>query len=156
MQFLPVQILTIDQDESRLMETSCGTPSMLTYGNLVGNTYSTHGHMASPGDRDLEETTLIEGDTLATVTVNTQLSNSHRLLTVRTSYREALGYERLYYRHSYSRYANREALNDRLRAPPLGIHAFRKSRGLLALTCVSAPVSPCLPEGWPIAGLKCP
>lgn len=49
------------------------------------------------------------GDSLVTVTVKLQL-------TMRASYRVALGYGRLYYWNS--RYADQEAHDDRLRPPP--------------------------------------
>ncbi|KAG1837028.1 hypothetical protein DFJ58DRAFT_734570 [Suillus subalutaceus] len=137
--------LNSHHNKSQLMETLCGTPSVLTHGNLVGNTHSmsTHGNlmgntfavstyenfvgrMASLSDRSLEETILIKGDTLVTVTVKAQLSNSHRLLTVRV----------------------REALNDCLRAPPSEIHQeYMHSGSCEDYAGIGTRVSPCLLEG---------
>ncbi|KAG1890941.1 hypothetical protein F4604DRAFT_1672911 [Suillus subluteus] len=154
-------------DKSRLMETSCGTPSVLTHGNLVGNTHSvsTHGNlmgntfavstyenfvgrMASPSDRSLEETILIKGDTFVTVTVKAQLSNSHRLLTMRV---RCLG------TNNYIIVTRTRGMETERLSMTAYVHLPRKfventciqevARTMLALARVSTLVSPCLPEG---------
>ncbi|KAG1732610.1 hypothetical protein EDD22DRAFT_373782 [Suillus occidentalis] len=94
--------------------------SLSIYQKSVGNTFAVLALQEHRGAHDTtrqqqpERANPVMGDSLVTVTVKLQLA-------MRASYRVALGYGRLYYRNSHSRHTEQEALDDRLRSPPLKI-----------------------------------
>lgn len=117
--------------------------SLSTYEKSVGNTFAVSALQEHRGAHDTTwrqqpgRANPVMGDSLVTVTVKSQLA-------MRASYRVALGYGRLYNRNSRSRYTEQEALDDRLRSPPLKIcqEYIHSSEGY---TGTGTRISSCLP-----------
>jgi hypothetical protein len=136
--------------------------ALSTYENLVENTFAVLNYENLCRAHDITGRPQPGGDYSdqgghLSVTAKTQLSDSHGFLTIRTSYRKALGYKRLYYFNWYSRYADREALNARLRAPLPEIHReYMHSGNCEVYAGMRTRISSSLPMSigrWLITGL---